>query len=129
MKAWFKELVRKFLWLFASAKTKKAKAEAEAREALERVNKESVAQDQAKRKKEFEDFLQSLIQEGMKRGMDEKQATKWAWRKIEAKVEKERLKGQYIMCTVCKKRYVDHRTGGMVKNPDGMTYHHQNCGG
>lgn len=41
MKAWFKELVRKFLWLFASAKVKKAKAEADAREALERVNRES----------------------------------------------------------------------------------------
>lgn len=129
MKAWFKELVRKFLWLFASAKVKKAKAEAEAREALERVNKESVAQEQAKQKKEFEDYVQSWVEEGKKRGMDEEQATKWAWKKIEEKVEEKRRSGQLIGCTICKRRGVNHETGGMVKNPDRITYRHQNCRG
>lgn len=129
MKVWFKELVRKFLWLFASAKAKKAKAEVEAREALERVNKESREQEQKKRSNQFENYVQSMVDEGKKRGLNEDEAKKWAWKKIEKKAEKERLKGQLIMCTICKGRFVDHRTGGMVKNPDGKTYRHQKCGG
>jgi predicted RNA-binding protein Jag len=129
MKAWLKELVRKFLWLFASAKAKRDKAQADARLALEKANKESIANEQEKKKKEFEDYLQSLIKEGMKRGMDEKQATKWAWRKIEEKVEKNRLSGRLIACTVCKRAGCFHDTGGLRKNPDGKTYRHQNCGG
>lgn len=126
MKAWFKELVRKFLWLFASAKVKKAKAEADAREALERVNRESAEQEQTKRKKEFEDYVQSWVKEGMKRGMDKEQATKWAWRKIEERVEKNRRSGRLIACVVCKRAGCFHDTGGMRKNLDG-TYTHQNC--
>jgi len=128
MKAWLKEYWRKFLWLFASAKVKKAKADAEIREALERVNRESITQEQAKRIKKYQEYVQSWVEEGKKRGMDDVQAKKWAWKKIEEKDERSRRSGQLVGCTICKQRGNNHVTGGMIRNPDG-TYRHQNCGG
>jgi predicted phage gp36 major capsid-like protein len=128
MKAWIIKYWRKFLWLFASAEAKKAKADAEIKATMDRVHKESITQEQSKRLKEFNDYVQSLIEEGKKRGMDDAQAKKWAWKKIEEKIEKDKRSGQLIGCTICHQRGVNHTTGGMIRNPDG-TYRHQNCGG
>ena len=128
MKAWIKEYWRKFLWLFASAKAKKAKSDAEIKAAMDKVHKESITQEQTKRIKEYQSYVQSLIDEGKKRGMDDEQAKKWAGKKLAEQVENKRLSGQLIGCVICHQRGVNHATGGMIRNPDG-TYRHQNCRG
>jgi hypothetical protein len=106
MKAWIIKYWRKFLWLFASAEAKKARTDAEIKATI----------------------VQSWIDEGKKRGMDDAQARKWAGKKIAEQAEKNRRSGQLIGCTICHQRGVNHDTGGMRRNPDG-SYRHQNCGG
>lgn len=77
--------------------------------------------------KEFEEYVNSLIEEAKKQGYDDEGAKKWAWRKIDKQIEKQRKVGQFIACRICQKAGNNKETGGMVKNPDG-SYQHQNCG-
>lgn len=83
-----------------------------------------------KSKREFEEYLKKLIDRGMKeKGLNKEDATKWAWRYIEQKMErrKEKAGGTPITCSICHKYGCNKETGPYIKNPDGKTYRHQNC--
>lgn len=126
MKKWLESAGDNLVGLVDGGKRKKAKAETESREAYEKLKREDDEREQEKRAKEFEAFAQSLVDEGKKRGMDEQQATKWAKRRIEEKMEKHRQKGHLIECNICGQQGSTRQTGGMVKMSSGG-YRHQNC--
>jgi len=128
MREWLMKIWQKFTWLFVSKKVKQEKAQAEALELYEKIQRADEAEKQLKRVKEFEAYMKSWIDEGKKRGMNESQAIKWAKKKIEEQSEKNRRSGRLIACETCGQRGVNHKTGGMIRNPDG-SYRHQNCGG
>ena len=83
-----------------------------------------------KQAKQFENYIKTLTETAKQRyGYDEARASKWAWQQVNDKMEKQRMKGTPVSCTVCKKSGVNSQTGPFVKTADGKGYVHQNCKG
>jgi len=82
--------------------------------------------EEQKRAKIFEKHINELINKYKGYGYDEESAKKKAWQEIEKKLERQKLKGVPIICSVCKRYGANKETGGYVKMPDGK-YRHQNC--
>lgn len=130
----FKEIIKKtadsIKELVTGEEEKKRKAEEEERkikEAIEKVTRDAEVKQVEKDRKEFENYLNGLVDEAKRGGLDDEQAHKWAWNKINKRIARMQSSGQMLSCSVCKQAGSNQDTGGLKRNPDG-TYRHQNCG-
>ncbi len=123
-----KQIFKIIIEFITRAEKRKKKAQADVRLAMENAREEAIRMEIEREKKQFNDYLQALIDEGKKQGLDEDQAKKRALRKIDEKIDRARRSGRLIACKVCGRAGCFHDTGGFRKNYDG-TYTHQNCRG
>jgi len=108
-------------------KRKKEEEDRKVKEAIEKVTKDAEVKQEEKDRKEFETYFNGLVDEAKKGGLDEEQAKKNAWNKINKRIARMQSGGQMLVCSVCRRAGSNKDTGGLKKNPDG-SYRHQNCG-